>query len=69
MKWFLPLFLFLASCTSSVKDVPCIGITDKENPGIEYEVSKGNIVIGTIFVETVFVPVNVLLYNWKCPKG
>lgn len=69
MKCLLPLVFVLTSCTASVKGEPCIGISDKEKPGIEYEVSKLNAILGVVFVETVFVPVNVVLYNWKCPKG
>ncbi len=59
----------LLGCTRSTSVGDCIGITDKEYSGFVYEYSKKNIIIGIIGVETVVVPINVLLYNLKCPIG
>lgn len=59
--------LLLAGCEGSRHGVPCIGFPEKEKPGVEYEISTRNVIVGVVFFETVWVPVVVALKEVKCP--
>ena len=61
--------MLFSGCTKNTVHGECIGITDKQDPKLEYAVEKGNVVIGAIFIETGWVPVNVLFWNFYCPIG
>jgi len=61
--------LVLTGCTDSTKYGKCIGILDKENPGLQYSVSTWNLVVDFLFSETVVVPVVGVLSEFKCPEG
>jgi hypothetical protein len=73
---FLAALAFLAACDSEVtlpdsKSYPCVGAFAEEDrlPNLRYRASTTNIVVGLAFVETVFVPVIVLLDETYCPVG
>jgi hypothetical protein len=57
----------LTGCRSEVNKIPCVGLNGKKQAGVEYEYSTLNIVLGIIFVETVIVPVVVVLDRLECP--
>lgn len=59
--------MFLAGCTTSTQYGECIGIQEDEVPTLKYKVSGLNIVLAVIFSETFFVPLVVLLADFKCP--
>lgn len=59
--------LMLTSCTSSTFYGECIGYGEAEEPGLRYEYSTWNIIVGAIFFETIFVPVIIVLNDLKCP--
>lgn len=59
--------LAMSGCASKTSFGKCIGILDQEDPKIEYELSTQNIVIGSIFLASVFVPALVVLKQLKCP--
>jgi hypothetical protein len=61
--------LLAAGCTSSTAYGPCVGVTDDRDPALTYKVSTRNVVLGAIFVETLFAPALVLLTEWTCPVG
>lgn len=42
---------------------------DKQNPGIDYEVSISSVVVAVIFVETIIVPIYILLFDLWEPVG
>lgn len=65
----LAMALTFSACTSSTQYGECIGINDDENPALRYEYSAWNIIVGVIFVETIFVPALVVLNDLKCPVG
>lgn len=68
-KYFLIALLFVSGCKKHTEQGPCIGISDREQEGLVYEVSFRNVVLAIIFSETIFVPVNVIFWNLKCPVG
>jgi hypothetical protein len=43
--------------------------SDKKNPNIEYEVSAGSIFVAMLFVETIVIPVYILLFDLWQPVG
>lgn len=57
----------LTACTKNVGGEPCIGVVDKEKPGIEYEVSLWNGAIAFIFSETIIIPIYTVAKQIKCP--
>lgn len=61
--------LLLAGCEFHRPAGSCIGLLDKEKPGVEYDASGRNIVVGAIFVGSVWVPAYVILKDYKCPIG
>jgi PBP1b-binding outer membrane lipoprotein LpoB len=63
----LLLALLLSGCESSTDLGACIGINDSENPKLVYKYSVQNIVVGALLVETIFVPIIVVLNEIKCP--
>lgn len=57
----------LAGCTSKTEFGDCIGIADDKKPDLQYKVSAMNVFLAIIFIETVFVPVIVLVDQTSCP--
>lgn len=57
----------LAGCTSTTEFGSCIGAFDEKNPKLTYKVSIWNTVLAIIFVETIIVPVWVVVDEALCP--
>jgi len=64
---FLPLFILLSACTKNTEYGACVGLDDHQDKKYEYTLSKKNIVIGTLFFQTLWVPLNVTFWNLYCP--
>lgn len=65
----LAVMLLLSGCESSTKYGSCVGITEDQNPGLHYKVSKENLILAIIFSETIVVPIVVLADEFYCPVG
>lgn len=63
------LALSLSGCASRTEFGECVGINDEPLPNLQYRYSTRNIVLGTIFIETLFVPLIVVFNEIKCPVG
>jgi len=61
--------LSATACTSQTSFGDCIGVDDTEDPALKYSVDTGNVILGVVFIETIFVPAVVLLDEFKCPTG
>lgn len=59
----------LAGCASSTEYGACVGISDKQNPKLEYKPSARNIVVGLLFVEMIAPPIFVIVDEFYCPVG
>ncbi len=64
-------FLMLNSVNKSVVieglTVPCVGVTDPQNPAFRYKLDTWNTILGIVFVETIFMPVIVANNYLFCP--
>ncbi len=56
-------------CESHTEFGECVGINQEKDPDLKYKTSTLNVVLGVIFVETIIVPVIVLLDEFECPVG
>lgn len=63
----LLLIATLAACTSSTEYGQCIGVADDKDPKLTYKVSVWNAFLGIILVETIIVPIYVLVDQTFCP--
>lgn len=63
------LFLTLVGCASKTKYGPCIGAFDDKDPSKVYKLSVRNVVLSCLFIETIFVPVIVVVNETLCPVG
>jgi hypothetical protein len=61
--------MFLAGCTSRTEYGPCVGLGEDQNPALHYKVSVWNAFLGIVFVETVIVPIFVVVDETFCPVG
>ncbi len=66
--------VLLSACQTSGtvngKSYEAYGILNQESvkdPGIVYEPSARNVILGIVFIETIFVPVNVVGWNLWVP--
>jgi hypothetical protein len=59
----------LTGCTGRTAYGECIGAFDEKKPELEYKMSTMNLVVATIFLETIFVPVVVVAEQTYCPVG
>ncbi len=66
---YLAALLAASGCVSETKYGACVGVSDDRDPSLTYKASTRNIVVGVIFVETIFVPLIVLLDEFACPIG
>lgn len=57
----------LAGCTTRTEYGQCVGLGDDKNPTLHYKVSVWNAFLGIVFVETVIVPIIVLVDELECP--
>lgn len=68
MKFLISLLaLLLAGCTSRMPLGECVGINGQKDPKLHYEYNATNIVVGLIFVESIVVPIVVVLDELECP--
>lgn len=58
----------LTGCQSETDLGSCIGAFDRPDPRFEYRVSKRNVILGFIFIETIIVPAVVLFTETHCPE-
>ncbi len=56
-----------SACTSSTEFGACVGVGDDKNPELVYKVSKWNAFLGIIFIETIIVPIWILVDETMCP--
>ena len=63
------IMLSLVGCTSKNEHGECIGAFEDGKPEVQYKVSTWNVVLAALFIETIFVPVIVVLNQTKCPVG
>lgn len=61
--------VLLVGCTSSTEHGPCIGAFDDRDPKLTYKVSVLNVFLAIIFVETIIVPIWVVVDETLCPIG
>lgn len=61
------LCLALAGCESHRAAGCCIGLNGDSVPGVKYEYSARNIIIGVAGIELIVPPVIVVLKELKCP--
>lgn len=61
--------VFLSGCTSETQFGHCIGAFDDKEPDLKYRVEPINLMMGIVFVETIFVPAIVVLSETHCPIG
>jgi hypothetical protein len=66
----LALSLLLVGCESSTQFGKCVDITkDHADPKLEYELSTRNVILGVVFIQTIFAPLIVALSETYCPTG
>jgi len=71
-RYLLALSLLVAAgCETQTKYGECYGPANEEDKSdaLTYRTSTWNVVIGVIFFETVFAPIEALGWNLKCPTG
>lgn len=61
--------VFLAGCTTRTQYGECVGVGDDKNPTLHYKADVWNVFLGIVFVETVIVPLVVVLDETYCPVG
>ncbi len=66
MKYLL-FVLLLVGCTTHTEFGSCIGLLDKQNPKVEYELSVWNGFVAILFSETVVVPIYTVAKDISCP--
>lgn len=57
----------LTGCTSTTQFGDCIGAGADEDPALRYKVNTWNVIVAILFVETIVVPVVVVLEESYCP--
>lgn len=67
--FYILIFLGFAGCATETQYGKCIGITDDRDESLIYKISKKNLVLGIVFIETIFVPAVVVLDEFQCPVG
>ena len=65
----LLMILTLAGCTTETQYGQCIGAFDDKNPALTYKPSGWNIGLAVVFVETIIVPIVVIMDETLCPNG
>ena len=61
--------LLLTACQTRTDYGKCVGLGEKQNPKLEYQLSTRNIVWGIIGIELVVPPVVVVTQEIFCPIG
>lgn len=63
----LSVLLVFSSCTSSNELGKCVGISQGQDPKLNYELSIWNAALGIIFFEMIIPPIMVLHHETYCP--
>lgn len=58
-----------SGCVSRTEYGECIGVQEDENASLHYRVPARNVILGVVFVETIFAPAIWLLSDFKCPDA
>jgi hypothetical protein len=61
--------LAVSGCTSRTEYGNCVGLGDDKDPALHYKVSVWNAFLGIVFVETIIVPIFVVVDETFCPVG
>jgi hypothetical protein len=61
--------VLLAGCTSRTEYGQCVGLSDDKDPALHYKVSIWNAFLSVVFVETIIVPIIVVVDEIECPVG
>lgn len=59
----------LAGCTTTTNFGKCVGVNDEKNPSLVYKIDVWNAFLGILFVETIIVPLIVVVDELYCPVG
>jgi hypothetical protein len=59
----------LGACTSRTEFGKCVGLGQKQDPTLEYQVSAWNVVMGIVFFEMLLPPIFVATDELYCPIG
>lgn len=59
--------LATSACTESTEHGKCIGAFDDGDPNLMYKANGWNVAMGVIFVETIVVPIVVVMDDVRCP--
>lgn len=59
--------LAFSSCTSSNSLGKCVGVSQVQDPSLNYELSIFNAALGIIFFEMIIPPIMVLHHETYCP--
>lgn len=68
-KILIAMTLLLSGCEDKTDFGRCVGLLDERDPALKWKVSTANALAGAILIETVMVPVYVLLERTYCPVG
>lgn len=63
----LSVALIASGCTTETRYGPCIGVQEDRNPAFHYRLSKWNVFLAVIGVETVVIPLVVAFDDAMCP--
>lgn len=66
---FLITALLFTACTTRTEYGHCVGLSDDRDPKLHYKVSVWNVFLGVAFVETIIVPIIVVVDDLYCPVG
>ena len=61
--------VFLAGCTTRTEYGECVGLSDDKDPALHYKVDVWNAFLAVVFVETIIVPIIVVVDDVYCPVG
>lgn len=65
----LVLIVLFTGCTTKTEFGHCVGLNGTKDPKLHYSYDAINIVLSVVFIETVFVPVIVVLNELECPDA
>ena len=62
-------YIGFALHTRETKFGQCLGVSEVRDNDLEYEISRRNVLITTIFLESIITPAVVVANNLYCPIG
>jgi len=63
----LMMLVSLSGCKLNTDVGPCVGMLDKDDPEMVYELAGWNVAGAVIFSASVVIPAIVVLKAYKCP--